>query len=441
MNTTEERLLAAIRETAAEIAPGSTRPFSLPEPARRVPRPHLLLRGGRHRSGWRRAVAPAAAAASVIAVVAASLAIAGTSGTHGQVPGAHTPAARAAALASVPPYYVALTGFAAEAQHAVVRATATGAVLATITAPGPYRTLIWVSGAADDRTFVLAAQRWWRITKGKGGLAAEQRDSDTRVRFFRLRLGPSGRVTQLTALPLPEKPQAAQLAGIALSPDGSKLAIALHGSGPANAQRDPKIGVITLATGAMRQWVWPGTGWVGNFKPMGEPLSWTADGRMLAFQKWTGSNVAVRLLDTTAPGADLRSARLVARFFNRDGVFTISPSNTIVTPDGTKVVVPLARNTLRPDAMELEIAELSSSTGKAVRILDPWQFKGLGAASWQDVLWTSSSGSTLIVQAPPGTDPAGHWITRAIGPVAGVLAGGQFTPLPRAPQNLLDVAW
>ena len=441
MNTTEELLLAAIRETADEITAGSTRPLSLPEPARRVPRPHLLLRGGRHPSGWRRAVAPAAAAASVIAMVAASLAIAGTSGTQGQVPGAHTPAARAAALASVPPYYVALTGFAAAAQHAVVRATATGAVLATITAPRPYRTLTWVSGAADDRTFVLAAQRWWRITRGKGGLAAEKRDSDTRVRFFRLRLGPSGRVTQLAALPLPEKPQAAQLAGIALSPDGSKLAIALHGSGPANAQRDPKIGVITLATGAMRQWVWPGTGWVGNFKPMGEPLSWTADGRMLAFQKWTGSNVAVRLLDTTAPGADLRSARLVARFFNRDGVFTISPGNTIITPDGAKVVVPLARNTQRPDVMELEIAELSSSTGKAVRILDPWRFKGLGAASWQDVLWTSSSGSTLIVEAPPGTDPAGHWITRAIGPVPGVLAGGQFTPLPRAPQNLLDVAW
>jgi hypothetical protein len=32
-------------------------------------------------------------------------------------------------------------------------------------------------------------------------------------------------------------------------------------------------------------------------------------------------------------------------------------------------------------------------------------------------------------------------VTRAIDPVAGVLAGGQFTPLPRAPQNLLDVAW
>jgi hypothetical protein len=148
----------------------------------------------------------------------------------------------------------------------------------------------------------------------------------------------------------------------------------------------------------------------------------------------------VHLLDTTAPGSSLRSARLVVRLFNRDAVFTISPGNSIITPDGTKVVVPLARN-IRPDTMELRITEFSSSTGKAVRILDPWRFKGLGATSWQDVLWTSASGSTLIVEAPPGTDPAGHWIARGIEPVPGVLTGGQFTPLPRAPQNLLDVAW
>ena len=78
------------------------------------------------------------------------------------------PAARAAALASVPPYYVALTGYAGRRQHAVVRASATGAVLATITAPKPYRTLTWVSGAADDRTFVLAGAAVVADQAGKG---------------------------------------------------------------------------------------------------------------------------------------------------------------------------------------------------------------------------------------------------------------------------------
>ena len=88
-----------------------------------------------------------------IAVVAASLAI--TSGAPAPAP--QTAAARAAALASVPPYYVALTGYTGNATahwHAVVRATATGTALATVSPPRPYRTFSWVSGAADDRTFV-----------------------------------------------------------------------------------------------------------------------------------------------------------------------------------------------------------------------------------------------------------------------------------------------
>jgi hypothetical protein len=448
MNTTEERLRTAISETAAEITPGTTRPLSLPEPARRDPgRPRAGGQG--HWSGWRRAVAPVAAAASVIAVVAASLAIAGSGGSQGQGPGAETPAARAAALASVPPYYVALTGYSPQPQRAVVRATATGAVLATISAPRPYDAFTSVTGAADDRTFVLSAQRFWRITPGKAGLAAEKRDSDAPVRFFRLRLGSTGRVAQLTALPLPEKPQAAQLAGIGLSPDGSRLAVALRGSGRSNAPRDPKIQVITLAPGAARQWVWPGPGRVGNFTPDGltpdgMPLSWTADGRLLAFQKWTGNNVELRLLNTTEPGRNLRSAKLVVKFFDRDGAFVLSPfspGNTIITPDGAKMVVPTARNTLRPPTVELEITEFSASTGKAARVLDPWRFKGTGAESRQNVLWTNPSGSTLIVESPPGTDPAGRWIRHVIVPVPGVLTGGQFTPLPKAPQDPLDVAW
>ena len=63
--------------------------------------------------------------------------------------------------------------------------------------------------------------------------------------------------------------------------------------------------MITLATGAKREWLWPRGGWVGNFKPDGQVLSWTADGRKLAFQQWGGKfddTAHVRVLDTTAAG-------------------------------------------------------------------------------------------------------------------------------------------
>ena len=65
-----------------------------------------------------------------------------------------------------------------------------GRSLATVTAPRPYSAFTFVSGADDDRTFVLAAQRWWRIASGTRGLAAEQRDGTTPAVFFRLRFDP-----------------------------------------------------------------------------------------------------------------------------------------------------------------------------------------------------------------------------------------------------------
>ena len=122
-----------------------------------------------------------------------------------------------------------------------------------------------MTGAADDRTFVLAAQRWWHITSGTGGLAAQNRDNTTPIVFFRLRFDPATRTVRLTRLSHLAGPQASQLAGIALSPDGTRLAVALHSA---------RIAVFTLATGSARYWVWPGAGpssgtWVGNDKPDG----------------------------------------------------------------------------------------------------------------------------------------------------------------------------
>jgi hypothetical protein len=433
MTTTEDRLRAAVRAAAETVTPGSAPPLRLPGRRLNVP-------GRGHRGRWLQATTPLAAAVSVIAVLTASLAIA--NGLHGRQAGTGPAAAPAAALASVPPYYAALAGPPDGLRHAVVRATATGAVLATVTPPKPYRTFTFVTGAADDRTFVLAAQRWWAIGRGTAGLPAEELDGTAATKFFRLLINPATRSARLTALPLPEKPQAEQVAGIGLSPDGSKLALALRDvTGPGNAPRGPGIQVITLATGAARDWVWPGAGWIGNFKPLGEPLSWTADARVLAFQEWTGNNAEVRLLDTTAPGSNLRSSKLVVKFPNAYAVTTLDPGNTIITPDATKIAAPtMVQAQRQPYRTELQITEFSASTGKVVRVLDPWRFQG-PSQSWQNVLWASSAGSTLIVATPPGMNPPGRWNAHGIEPVVGVLTGQQFTPLPNAPQDTGNIAW
>jgi hypothetical protein len=419
MNTLEDTLRAALHETGAEITPQSVPPLRLHDGWRRPGRPGT---GSRRR--WPAWLAPLAAAAAVAVVIAASLAISASFHDRArQPPGPATgqpqgaPTGRPAALRNVPPYYVALVG-KPWSRSAEVRATTTGAVLATVRPPKPFGLFDWVSGASDDRTFILAAQRWWPI--GRGG-AAEKRDNTTPLKFFRLRFNPAHGTATLTSVALPESLEAAQVGGIGLSPDGSKLALSLRQS----------IQVITLATGAKREWVLPGGGWAGNFKPFGQPFSWTADGRRLAFQQWGGkfhSTAHVRVLDTTAPGGSLLSAKLVVTFPNRAGVMTFNPGNTLMTPDGTKIVTAttiVPRGQSRPE--QLAITTFSTRTGKVVASEDRFEMM----SGWQEVLWTSPSGSMLIVTDPRGKQGAS---------VTGVLTGGRFTPLPRAPQTN-QIAW
>ena len=147
---------------------------------------------------------PLAAAAAVAGAVIASLLLT----SHTPPGGPAGPASGTSALRSVPPYYVALAGQPDPPEHAVIRASATGAVLATVKPPRPYRSFTFVSGAADDRTFVLAAQRWWNVTSGTQGADAQQRDNTTPVVFFALRFDPRTRTAQLTRLPHVTGPQA-----------------------------------------------------------------------------------------------------------------------------------------------------------------------------------------------------------------------------------------
>ncbi len=434
MNSIEERLRAAANAAGETVAPDSTPPLRLPgSPGWRLRGP-----GRRARAAWPRTLVPLAAAAAVTAVVAAVVAtsLAVTDGAHGRQPGSASAvqgsrpgshagpviqnAASQAALASVPPFYVALApGGMSQNNHAVVRATATGALLATVAPPRPYGAFDWVTAASDDRTFVLAAQPW--VNTG-GGID----DKNEPTKFFLLRLSASGRMTGLTALPIPQEPASAWIDGIALSPDGSELAVA---DDRAFADDEPAIQVFSLATGAGRKWVWPGTGVIGNDKPLGSPLSWTADGRTLAFQlDPQNGTLEVRLLDTAAPGSSLRSSRLAVEWVHggvtgASGVVIAGPNqapsnslrsyNTLITPDGTKIVCV----TSNPQLGGGGVTEFLASTA---------QVAGVAYPQASDVLWASTTGSTLIV---------------ANSTAAGVLTRGQFTPIPGTSQASLFIAW
>ena len=236
--------------STADVVPGRAAIPSPPGPG------HARQKPRASGSPWRRRLAPLAAAAAVTAAVVAVLLTLGfPKGGSGLTPRT-SPTDKATRLVyalggRVPPYYVWLgsQGNPSFTQsYALVRLTATGAVLGTVTASAPGGTVVAVIGAADDRTFVLDEQPFASVTSPGAGQYFEPRT------FYLLRLDADGRPAGVTRLAITE-PAGSGANGVALSPDGTKLAIALQ---PDNVKSEPdltELQLYSVATGALlRTW-------------------------------------------------------------------------------------------------------------------------------------------------------------------------------------------
>jgi hypothetical protein len=429
MKMLEDRVRAATRATAAGITPGSIPPLSLARP-----QPHEEPRGssfpggaGRGRARNLRLLVPVAAAAAVVAVVAVT-SLADHTGA-GRLPAGTVPLAAAPAggtgtgtgtaprgtEGTVPPYYVTLEPgpLSGASTRAVVRATATGKALATVTPPSPFPNFSAVTAAADDQTFVLAAQNNAELSRAP-------------EKFFLLRLDPASGTATLSALPIPEEP-ASEVLDIALAPDGGRLAIALSPLG--DAEQEQEIAVVNLRTGSERTWQGPtrGSYYLGGVVLGANALSWTADGRTLAFEETAALpgrrqpgqpiySIRVQLLDTAAPGDDLWSSRTVA--------ISGSATNAMITPDGAMIVAPVVTQTTR------EVAEYSASTGNLVAVLGVRHFEQAYDGGGPTLFWTNASGSAVIVYDAKQGSPLLTSDGGLTPFVLAVVTGSQFTPLP-----------
>jgi hypothetical protein len=456
---------------------------------------HLLGLGGpaaphRRWRGWRGWLAPVAAALAVVTAVVVSVAISG--GIRSNEPARSHPSLPGISL--FPRYFVALTGgkiAPVAGKRAVVAATATGAVLGTVTPPPPYSMFTEVAAAGDDQTFVLAAQRAVPLAPGSPWLT-----NAGPARLYKLVLSRSGRPGRLTPLPVP--PITGSIDGFALSPDGSKLAMSLQPTnrpgrpGPAPPPRGARLLVVNLATGAERDWVLPGIGWIGGTKPDPQTVSWADDSRTLLFEVHLGIGgpiARLRLLDTTAPSGSLTAASKAVPIPSADisGHVEHPPLNLgeplLLAGDGTKIVVGTDATTTHPGSARdqslrrqelavltsmwaalhedqvhhasrsviqqanerirqaaakyrkyqptfttvVTVTEVSVRTGKPVRVLGQRQVPGI-ASQW--VLWTNPAGTALIIAGPgPGTTQSNQRT------VLGIQAGNTFTPLPPGVQS------
>jgi hypothetical protein len=423
----ENKLRAALRETAGEI-PDDPPPLRLSPlavsrpPARRRPaKQHWAQQHGARWPAW---AAPLAAAAAIVALVVASLTL-----VHDRpnVEGPSTGQATTtpSGLAGVPPRYVALVTpqlntnpNLASAPAAEVRATATGAVLARVVPLRPYVSFTAVTAAADDRTFVLAARK----KTGPPGYPPP-------TRLFVLRTSPAGGRASLRALPAGFIPRHADLRGMALSPDGAFLAAQINGGQDSTSAR---LYLLNLATGTSRSWAYRDGGGLGT-GPNGSPLSWTADGKYLAY---VGAGQPSQrperlwLLDVSAPGSDLAAdSRLAAGLPPKDQADFWSWREAAITGDGrTAVFVEelLGRKGQALTASGFRLLTISVATGRVTVVNN--QSVARGSFPYEQLLYANATGSALIVsRIRPGA-------------TAGVLRGHRYTPLPWSP-HIVAAAW
>jgi hypothetical protein len=369
----------------------------------------IFRRGARAR---RRQTAVRAAAAGVAAAVTAVVLALNLSAGPGaeRPPGVLLAAAvvspppAGAAVAGMPRYYVTLNHFR---PVAVVRDSVTGKVLSTVPLPrGIDPKQSQIAAAGDGRGFALTLF------------------SFPRTRFYWLRVSADGRSARLTALNAAPLPAGDYADGIAISPDRSKLAVAIQLSG---GQRGA-VEVVSLATGTARTWTTESPGY-----PAG--VSWADDHRLGFF--WDDATSAPQrrsglwALDTAAPGHALLSGRRILPI--ETGGDTVQYA--LLTTAGTAIAAVnytgtahVARGTVVGG-----IVELSAQTGRPLHTLlaehaayaaDPeqpgWYITPCQLAA------ADHSGDHLLVSC----DRFGR------------LDRGRFTPLPgAAPQTAVAAAW
>jgi hypothetical protein len=437
----ENKLRAALRETAGEI-PDDPPPLRLSRLAvsRRSASQRLAQRhwAQRHWAQWPPWAAPLAAAAAIVALVVASLTLAPD---HPNVEGPSTGQVTTTppGLAGIPPYYVALTirgshpdVAAADATAAEVRATATGAVLARITVPRPYAYFSGVTAAADDRTFILVAEE-------KNNPPQTTRPYYPPSRFFLLRITPNapagGRVS-LRALPTGFIPANSEVRDLALSPDGASLATDISSGVGAS-----RLYVFDLATGTSRAWSFKicpqclsGSGGLDFGSTNVDALSWTADGRHLAFVGPGASShspSSVRLLDVGVPGTNLlANSKPVLPWPGGASLPGPTWRGVIITPDGRTVVFLGQHETYGPkgrlESARILLAKASVTTGKVTAV-----YRNLApVGQYQQVMYTNATGRALVV----------YYFGLGFGTHVGILRGNQFTPIPWNPHTV-TAAW
>ena len=199
-----------------------------------------------------------------------------------------------------------------------------------------------------------------------------------------------------------------------------------------------RLVVFDLATGTERAWSFktcaqcnPSSGGLGYGGTNVDALSWTGDGKHIAFvgpnrAGWP-SHSTVRLLDVTLPGSDLlANSRPVATLPPGDNATDLSWRGAIITPDGQTVVMVEELATDRAPIMVRDrLLKVSVTTGRVTVLNDR---NVLAGYQYEQVMYTNATGSVLVVSGARK------------GMTAGVVRGNRYTPV-RWSRKIVTAAW
>jgi len=406
--TVEDRLRATSEAIADTMRP--VRPLTLPpEPSRQ------LARRSRSRR-WRATLVPLTAALAVLAVAATLVAGKYLNTARPSSP-VVPPSGVAASAATVPRYYVELsvTANSSGQRPAIVGDSRTGEELAQV-APPAHLVFAGVTGAADNRTFVIDATSTLPSNQGTHA-------------WYLLRVAQgTGHTTRLSRLPVAALPGTYQVQGLALSADGRTLAVMYQPATTGSDAQGPfTLRTYSLGTGkTLRTWTTPDTSKGGvTISPNPDNLTdmtWASDGRTLAFVFPPGTWPDYeRTLDIASKGSDLLadSRQVLAIPGDRHNCVSL-----LLAWDGRTMVCGTMGNATGGCVQEEPEFDLySTATGRLTRVL--YRYRGNCSAGIAGLLWAGSGGTAIgLIAAYHNT---GNGVVTDF--TVGLLTPGKFTPL------------
>jgi hypothetical protein len=316
----------------------------------------------------------------------------------------------------VPRYYIQ-QGLTAT----VVRATATGAVTASVRCPEQHaRVALEGIAAGAHQTFFVACA----TGSGQGASYVV-----TASRIYRFRITGAGHVSGWSLV------RGGVLDGLwvnylAASPDGSEVAVSISHA----AVRSSAIGdVVIINTRTGTRAVWHNDaherGAIGDVRS----LSLTSGGRELVFVGSPGCVTVtvcltipaqVRALSPASEGGQLESSRVLLRGHPASWGYT---EEVVVTPDGSALTVVRVNSPGRgPESVS--VVQVSPVTGQTIRVL----YRVItGNGFMYRFLSSDPSGRYLLLNAGPTTGTVNGWIDH-----------GRLVPLtPADGDNVFDEAW